>query len=660
MDRQGQSSFIYSQEVESEPREGSSLGLRLGRALERAREHLLALQQEDGHWCGELEGDAILESEYILALHYLGRGGEERVRKAARHLRRLQTTSGGWTIFPGGAPEVSCTVKAYFALKLVGDDPGAPHMRRARHTIRELGGLDACNSFTKLYLSVFGQYDWEQAPAVPPEIVLLPRWFPFNIYEMSSWSRAIVVPLSIIWATKPHRAVPEHAAIGELRTGARREAFHPAVGAGRGRIWASFFRAVDRGIKLLERLRLLPLRRLALRRAERWILERLPESDGLGAIFPPIVNTLMALDCLGYDLENPVFRSQVRELEKLEIEEGDTLRVQPCKSPVWDTALALSALAEAVLPPEHAALRAAALWLLEREVRRPGDWRVKAPRAPVGGWYFEYANEFYPDCDDTAQVLTGLAQIDLPPAEREREREVSGRALEWLLAMQNRDGGWSSFDRDCDRTFLTYIPFADHNAMIDPSTVDITSRVLEALSLRGFDSSSPAVRRAVRFVLDEQEPDGSWFGRWGCNYIYGTWLALRGLTAAGEDPAADWGRRAVGWLRRHQNLDGGWGELPTSYDDPAQRGRGPSTAAQTAWALLGLFAARDFESESVRRGVRYLLDSQREDGSWQDAHWTGTGFPKVFYLCYHYYALYFPLWALATYHRRLERSNANE
>jgi squalene-hopene/tetraprenyl-beta-curcumene cyclase len=603
---------------------------RLAAALSAARRRLLELQHTDGHWCAELEGDSILESEYVLLLHYLRRSTDPRVAKAANYLRSKQVSTGGWTIYPGGPPDVSASVKAYFVLKLVGDRPDAPHMRRARETILDLGGLDACNSFTKLYLSIFGQYDWDQAPAVPPELILFPSWFPFNIYEMSSWSRAIVVPLSIVWALKPRCRVPDHCGIDELKVEGGTRGFESPLRGSKGRVWARVFLLIDFVQRLLEKLRVRPLRRVALHRAERWILNRLQDSDGLGAIFPPIINTLIAFDALGYPQGDPVFESQMSELEKLVIEEDDAVRLQPCKSPVWDTSLALGALAEAEtgLVVDAPELLRAGEWLLGKEVRRAGDWRVKNPRGPIAGWYFEYANEFYPDCDDTAEVLKALGKIDLPAWLQERAEGAKERGISWLLSMQNRDGGWASFDRGCDKEYLTYIPFADHNAMIDPSTVDITSRVLETLAGYGFERSDSVVRRGVDF--------------------------MSALKAVGEDTTQPWARKAVGWIQSSQNPDGGWGELPHSYDDPAAKGQGPSTAAQTAWALMGLLAAGEGASESVERGLEFLLTTQRSDGSWEDVWWTGTGFPKVFYLRYHYYSVYFPLLALTLVRNRTE------
>jgi squalene-hopene/tetraprenyl-beta-curcumene cyclase len=626
--------------------------IRVEAAAAAARRYLLSIQREDGHWCGELEGDTILESEYMLTMHFLGRTGEPRIRKAAEYLRRQQLASGGWAIYPGGPPEVSASAKAYFALKLVGDDREAPHMARARRVILDLGGLDACNSFTKIYLSIFGQYDWGRCPVVPPELILLPDSFPVSIYRMSSWSRAIVVPLSIISAYRPSCPVPESAGIAELATppGSPPRPRRPRTL--RERAWAAFFDGVDRALHEVERRQWTPLRRRALDRAEAWILERLDRSDGLGAIFPPIVNTILALRCRGYSADHPLVARQVEELLNLEIEEEETLRLQPCFSPVWDTALAVVALAESGVPSDDVRLQRAAGWLLDREVRVPGDWQRRIPKTPPGGWYFEYENEFYPDTDDTAEVLTALAAVRFSD-DREEKRRLGAieRGVSWQLAMQNADGGWPAFDRECDNEVLTFIPFADHNAMIDPSCDDITGRTLEALDRLGVARESRAVRRAAAWLSRKQDADGTWYGRWGCNYVYGTWLALRGLACAGGDLSEERYQRAGSWLRRYQNEDGGWGELPHSYDEPVRKGIGPSTPSQTAWALLGLFALGDTASPSVRRGLEYLLANQRYDGSWKDDHWTGTGFPSVFYLRYHLYATYFPLWALSVYER---------
>ena len=615
---------------------------RVSGAIRLTQDHLFSIQKEDGHWCGELEGDTVLGSEYIIAMHFLGRSGEPKVRKAAEYIRRKQLPDGGWAIYPGGPPEVSSSTKAYFVLKLVGDKPQQPHMTRAREAIRRLGGIEACNSFTKIYLSIFGLYDWDRCPALPPEMVLLPRWFYINIYEMSSWSRAIFIPLSIIWAKRPHCPVPRHARIDEL--------YVPGVTQKQRSWWGTLFVGIDRGLKLLEKLPVKPSREVAIKKAERWVLQRLRDSDGLGAIFPSIVNTIVALRSLGYHVKHPTLRQQVRELEKLEIEEEETLRVQPCFSPVWDTALSLNALIESGIPADHPDILRAARWVLDRRGNGEGDWRIKNPRIDRPGWFFEYANPYYPDNDTTAKVVTALSKVGFHagPEKTRRDRALH-EAHRWHLSMQNRDGGWAAFDKQCDKEFLSHIPFADHNAMLDPSNEDITARILETFTCLGHDASYPAARRAIRFLRHKQEADGSWYGRWGCNYLYGTWLALWGLRSIGQDVNADWGQRARRWILDCQNEDGGWGELPQSYDDARHKGRGPSTASQTAWALLGLMVFDDLPAEAIGRGVQYLLAEQREDGSWHEDYWTGTGFPCVFYLRYHLYGTYFPLLALSAY-----------
>jgi squalene-hopene/tetraprenyl-beta-curcumene cyclase len=624
-------------------------------ATAKARDHLLSLQRDDGHWCAELEGDSILESEYLLLLQFLGRSREPRARKAAEYVRRQQRPDGGWSIYPGGPADVSASVKAYFVLKLQGDDPDAPHMARARERILELGGVEATNTYTKTYLAIFGQYPWSGCPAIPPEIVLLPRWFYFDLYEMSSWSRTIFVPLSVVWAHKPSRPVPEEAGIQELflRPDQRPKVWHVQNPGddltARERRWRTFFFLVDRCLKMLEATRFLPLRRKALRRAEAWVRERLVGSDGLGAIFPSIVNTVVAFHCLGYGPEDPAVARSLAALETMEIEDGETLRLQPCMSPVWDTAQAVSALVTTGVDAADPRLRKAVRWLLDKEVRTAGDWQLRLPDVEPGGWYFEYANEPYPDCDDTAEVLTALARVELDPDDARRGRETRHRGLRWLLAMQNDDGGWAAFDKGCTKEILTLVPFADHNAMIDPSCEDITGRTLETLALEGFERSDPVVAKAIRFLEDRQTPEGAWYGRWGCNYLYGTWLVLWGLGRIGVDLTRERYRRSVRWLESCQNPDGGWGESLRSYDEPELKGVGPSTASQTSWALMALMAAGETESRAVRRGVRYLLDTQLPDGSWDEKHWTGTGFPKVFYLRYHYYDDYFPLLALAEY-----------
>ncbi len=620
----------------------------LDQALDRAADWLLRRQAREGYWVGELEADTTLESDYILFHLWMdppAPGGPwrpkawDRIQEAARYIRERQTASGGWNIYPGGPDNLSASAKAYFALKLAGDPADAPHMLAARRRVLELGGLEQTNSYTRIYLSFFGLYERERIPTIPPELILLGPQAYINIYEMSSWTRAIVAPLAILSALRPCRPIPEGFKLEELRTG---EPDPHRTG---------FFWTLDRLLKLWERSGFLPRRAEAIRACERWILERLEGSDGLGAIFPSMLNSILALHQLGYSPEHPVLKRAIRQFEALVIRENGRIRLQPCFSPVWDTAIAAYALARAGYA-EEPALRRTVQWLLAKEVRRKGDWAVKNPGVEPGGWYFEFANEFYPDIDDTAMVLLALHHLQGPDAAAQQAAER--RAVDWVISMQGRDGGWAAFDKDNDLQILNDVPFADHNAMLDPACADITGRVLEALCAAGF-RQHPAVARGVEYLRRTQEPDGSWTGRWGVNYIYGTCFALRGLRAAGVSTREARVIQAGEWIRSYQNPDGGWGETCASYDDRDRKGQGPSTASQTAWALMGLFAAGDYATESVKRGVDYLLRTQGPDGRWEEPWFTGTGFPRVFYLKYHLYAQYFPLIALAEYRARPTR-----
>jgi squalene-hopene/tetraprenyl-beta-curcumene cyclase len=616
-------------------------------AIDRARRCLLDLQADDGHWLGELQGDTILESEYVLLLAFLGRERFEVVAKLARYIQSQQLPEGGWNNYPDGPTELSVSVKAYFALKLAGHDSEAPHMRRARDLIRQLGGAAHCNSFTKFYLALLGQFPYTNCPAVPPEMMLLPTWAYFNIYAMSSWTRTIIVPLSIFYAHKPVRRLPQEQGIAELFLEPPETPLWPHPPTRRWLTWTNFFLGLDYCFKKVDSWGLGPIRRLALRRAVDWMFERFADSDGLGAIFPPMIYTVISLRCLGHDDDSPEMRWALGQLEALRIEEGDTVRLQPCFSPVWDTALTLNALADARVPGSHPNVERGVAWLLEREVRRPGDWSVLNPGLEPGGWFFEYQNGFYPDTDDTAMVLIALAKSG--HAWTANGQSAAQRGLRWLLRMQNDDGGWAAFDRNINHELLTRVPFADHNAMLDPSCPDITARVLEALGHFGYQVGEPCVDRAVAFIRGTQERAGGWLGRWGVNYIYGTWQVLLGLRSVGFDMQDPMVRRAVAWLKQVQQPSGGWGETCRSYDDPTLAGQGAPTASQTAWALLGLLAAGEAASPEVRQGIDYLLATQRLDGNWDEEHFTGTGFPKVFYLKYHLYRLYFPLMALARY-----------
>ncbi|MDD5656780.1 MAG: squalene--hopene cyclase [Elusimicrobia bacterium] len=626
----------------------------LRQTIRRAQEAILGLQnKEEGYWCADLKSDTTCDSDMIMLYNFLGRGNSIKVRKLANRILNEQLPCGGWPIYGNGPAEISATVKAYWALKFSGHAPNDPRLASARRRIRELGGIHKVNTYTKFYLALFGQYDWRGVPTIPPEIMLFPSWFYFNIYEMSSWTRAIVVPLSIVWSYQPSIPCPAHAVIDELFPDSRRHVpLREAVGPHGFFSWTKFFLLWDQGLKAIEGNGGHWIRVWALRLAEDWMLERLQNSDGLGAIFPGIVNTIMAMKCLGYPDTDPRLVAQLEELDRLELADEDVCQWQPCRSPVWDTAISVIALAESGLERDHPPLVNSAKWLIAKEIKTAGDWKVTNPGGPVGGWAFEFNNDFYPDIDDSAMVMLALRHVHLDEHAAHLREKACLRGLNWLLSMQSSGGGWAAFDKDNTKAVLTKIPFADHNAMIDPPDADVTGRVLEFLGYIGYDSGYPAVTRAVRFLKREQEDDGSWFGRWGVNYIYGTWQVLRGLAAIDEDMDQPYVRRAVDWLRSVQLPDGGWGETCATYHDPSRKGRGPSTPSQTAWAVMGLMAAGIY-GDPVRRGVDHLIRTQKPDGTWDEAEFTGTGFPKVYYLEYTMYRNYFPLHALGVYQSAL-------
>ncbi len=629
----------------------------LDRGVERARDALLGRARADGHWSFELEADSTIPAEFILMMHFLDEIDAPLQAKLAVYLRERQAGHGGWPLYHGGAFDISCSVKVYYALKLAGDSPEAPHMQRARRAILEHGGAARANVFTRITLAMFGEVPWRAVPYIPVEIMLLPRWFPFHLDKVSYWSRTVMVPLLVLCTLKARARNPGAVHVRELFTvpAERERHYFPR----RGPI-NRLFMLLDRAGRIADGWVPRRMRALAMRRAERWIIERLNDEDGLGAIFPAMVNALEVMVLLGYPPEDPHRSIAVRALRKLLVIGESSAYCQPCLSPVWDTALACLALQTEGSEASLQAARGGLDWLLPLQLAAdaPADWRVRRPQLRGGGWAFQYRNDYYPDLDDTAVVVWAMqnqprhaARTD--PATADPYADSGARALDWLAGMQSRGGGFAAFDVDNTYYYLNHIPFADHGALLDPPTADVTGRVVTALAGRGRVQDRAVREAAVAYLRSEQESDGSWFGRWGTNYIYGTWSVLVALGAAGfnaTDPAV---RRAIEWLRARQNGDGGWGESNDSYSDKALAGRGlDSTAYQTAWALLGLLAVGCEDVELIERGVDYLLRTQRRDGLWYDASFTAPGFPRVFYLKYHGYCAYFPLWALASYRRR--------
>ena len=629
---------------------------RLARALRQATDWLIEQQDESGYWWGELESNPSITAEYLLLTHHLGIGDRSEWDGIARYLRAQQRPEGFWAQYLDGPGDVSTSVEAYFALKLAGDDPDAPHMSRAREWILEQGGIVEARVFTKIWLALFGEFDWDRLPAMPPWINLLPSWLPINLYEFASWARATIVGITVIMTLRPTAALPAGAGVPELwvrSSDRRRFAVRPPK---RPFSAEGVFYVVDSLLRLLDRNRIRPFEHRALAFSERWLLDR-QEADGCwGGIQPPWVYAILALRAMGYSLDHPVLRRALDGFERFTWKrdggEGRQIWTESCQSPVWDTCLAAVGLLDAGLDPQHPALQQAARWMLREQVLAGGDWQVKNPDTPPGGWAFEFDNDVYPDVDDTAVVMMALERIPLPGLESERQLALD-RGLHWMLSMQSSGGGWGAFDVDNDKTYLAAIPFADFGELLDPPTADVTAHALEYIGQLGYRGEYPPASRGLRFLYDLQEHDGSWWGRWGVNYIYGLGAALPALAALGEPMSAPPVRRAVEWLFRHQLDDGGWGESCDTYADPSLRGMGPSTPSQTAWALMALIAAGEAEHESVARGVQYLIDRQREDGTWDEPEFTGTGFPSDFMINYHLYRHYFPLMALGRYERAM-------
>jgi len=627
------------------------------RALDRIRRYVLGVQDPvEGFWVDQIEADVTIPAEYLMLRRFLGRVDEEKERRIVRYIKATQMEDGGWYIYKGGPSDISATVKAYFALKLAGVSPDEPFMVKARKNVLAKGGVLNTNVFTKITLAQFGQYSWEGIPCMPAEVFLLPDWFYFNPYEVSYWSRAVIVPLLIIFHKKPLYSVPEGRGIDELFVVPRDRMDYRAMDPRFRKepkllSWKNFFIYVDGALRFYEKHVNKPLRTMAISEAYKWTVERMKGEGGLGAIYPAMANSIVALKCMGHGDGDPLLEQAFKSIEDLEVEfdngEGDTMYLQPCVSPIWDTGIAMNALFESGIPADHRALRQASDWLLRKQTSTIGDWKVKVPDAEPGGWYFQFENEFYPDNDDTSMVL--LALLKSKGLEEGLYRHRIRAGFDWLLKMQGSDGGWGSFDKDNNKLIFNYIPFADHGALLDPSTEDLAGRALEIMGLMGLDLTFPPAKAAYDFILRKQELDGSWYGRWGVNYIYGTWSVLAGLRMIGEDMGKEHVRRAVRWLKSRQHEDGGWGESCDTYREPYAEDWN-STASQTAWALLGLMLAGEAHSPEVKKGIEYLLRSQNKSGYWDEDDYTGTGFPRVFYLRYHMYCKNFPLWALSMYH----------
>lgn len=635
--------------------DGASLTREARRELIQERaEKLYAFRKPDGHIVFDLEADTTIPAEYVLLRHFLGEVDPETERRIALYLRAEQSEDGSWPLFRAGAGDLSATVKAYWALKLIGDPIDAPHMVRARAFILARGGAAKANVFTRIALALFGHIPWRGVPVIPVEVMHLPLWFPFHISKVAYWSRTVMVPLFVLCALKARAANPTGVTLAELfvvpPARVRQYQVNP-----NGTTVGEAFLLLDRVLRRLEPLIPGPVRRSAIRKAERFVLEHLNGEDGLGAIYPAMANAVMMFRALGYPDDHPAMQTARRAIERLRVERGEQIWFQPCVSPVWDTGLSAHALLETG-DRDDPRLKGLLDWLLDRQILdHRGDWKVRRPHVRPGGWAFQYANPDYPDVDDTAVVAMAMHRQGDP-----RYAEAIERACEWIVGMQSANGGWGAFEPENEHFYLNAIPFADHGALLDPPTVDVTARCVGLLAQVDRDRFAGPIARALAWIRSEQEPDGSWFGRWGANYIYGTWSVLVALRAAGVDLSEPWVRKAVDWLKAQQRADGGWGEGLETYE-PGRRGYAiESTASQTAWALLGLMAAGEVDSPEVARGVRFLEQAPREDGPrWVERMYTGTGFPRVFYLKYHGYAAFFPLWAVARY-QALKESNARD
>ncbi|MEP7270628.1 MAG: squalene--hopene cyclase [Acidobacteriota bacterium] len=646
------------------PRIQADTMTRLKEAIRRAQEHVLEQQNLEGFWWAELEANVTLTAEYVMLHTILGSSRHRQLQQARRYLLREQRAHGGWELFFGDGGDLSTSVEAYFALKLTGETFDSEPMLRAREFILKRGGLTRARVFTKLHLALFGAYPWAGVPLLPPWFVLLPTWFPFNIYEMASWARSSTVPLLIVCDRKPIHKTDTDA--DELFAEGSRAGADFRLRNTEGTLSGAFFIGLDRLLKFADKLGFVPFRQRAIERAERWIIERQDPTGDWAGIIPAMLNSILALHVLGYPVDHPCVKRGLEAIDRFGIEdstgvgmeEANNFRLQPCISPTWDTALVLTALVDSGMSPDHPRLKQAGDWLLSQQIFRYGDWSIKNTSGKPAGWAFEFANDCYPDVDDTAAVVMALLSLKLD--DESAKQEACRAAAEWVLSMQCRLGGWAAFDIDNTQELFNRMPYGDLKAMIDPPTADLTGRVLEMLRYLADHLKRDLIPRqdrdrATDFLLTLQEGDGSWWGRWGVNYIYGTYLAIVGLRSAGFASDREEIGRAGAWLQAAQNEDGGWGETCASYSRPELRGQGPSTASQTAWALIGLMASGDRESKSVSRGIEYLIERQGPDGGWPEREFTGTGFPGHFYINYHQYRVQFPLTALGRFLRDTER-----
>ena len=621
-------------------------------AITRAQDYFVREHNPEGYWYYPLEANATMDAEYIFFNHFMGRVDEAKHKRLCEHLLAVQGDSGAWPLFYKGPGHLGNTIEAYFALKLTGYSASHPALTRAREFILAQGGLAQAQVFTRIFLAYFGQFPWRGVPAVPVEVVLLPNWFPINIYEMSSWARGTVVPLSMILSQRPYISIPDASGVSELWKDPPERSDLNFPCSPRFVSWENFFIALDHFLKFVGKSPIKPLRGKALRKAERWVLDHQDVNGGWGGIQPAMLNSVMALHSLGYPHDHPAMAKGIQAIEDFLMETDGHLLFQPCVSPVWDTVWAVKALLDSGFPNDHPVVVKSANWIIDQQIFKTGDWQIKNPQLEPGGWAFEFANDWYPDVDDTAVILYTLKRVQ--ELEEKKKDRALARGVNWTLGMQSRNGGWGAFDTDNTLDLWNQMPFGDMKAMIDPPTADLAGRLLEMMGAFGYDLEFGRARRALEFLHREQESDGSWWGRWGVNYIYGTWSVLMGLRAIGEDLKRPYVQRALTWLKNCQNVDGGWGEDCLSYWDQNKAGKGESTPSQTAWAVLGLLAGEEEISPAVLHGIRYLLIQQESVGSWPEYFFTGTGFPRHFYLRYYGYCNYFPLMALGQFRNRVQ------